>query len=190
MTPGPRGGTSVLESNRRSPDPANRGRGPCRPSVLQSQCREFREGDRGPGPCGRGPSEAGTLLLTAGPWLSEVGLGPLPVTVTSPSETRLECVSSKGAGVLDELHHHPQTPPDPTPLCRCLGPPEGELTRGPCNAEGGRVWALTRRVAIDPHPAVDGPGAEGHPAQSAEDVTVPLSLQRQPCALRTHRGHV
>ena len=52
------------------------------------------------------------------------------------------------------------------------------------------MWALTRRVAIDPHPAVDGPGAEGHPAQSAEDVTVPLSLQRQPCALRTHRGHV
>ena len=83
--------------------------------------------------------------------------------------------------------------------------PKHLLTQLPCAGAWGRlrensqedlatprgvVWALTRRVAIDPHPVVDGPGAEGHPAQAAEDVTVPLSLQRQPCALRTHRGHV
>lgn len=49
--------------------------------------------------------------------------------------------------------------------------------------------APTHRVAIDPHPMVDGPGAVGQLAQAAEDVAVPLSLWREPCALRAHGRH-
>lgn len=49
-------------------------------------------------------------------------------------------------------------------------------SKGP--QEGGGT--PTHWVAVDPHPAVDDPGAVGHGAQSTEDVAVPLSLQREP----------
>lgn len=34
-------------------------------------------------------------------------------------------------------------------------------------------------MAVDPHAAVDDPGAVGQAAQATEDVAVPLSLQRE-----------
>lgn len=52
----------------------------------------------------------------------------------------------------------------------------------------------THRVAVDPHPPVDEPGAVGQAAQAAADVAVPLSLREQPVrgqllsGGRTHRA--